>query len=72
MDSIETRRESNEIYKLSSEELATNVITNPNFPNQAVIEYSNHEDAIQGIYRQSIFRGYQELIITRFINPSNS
>ena len=37
LESIDVRRESNEIYKLSSEELVSNITKDPNFPNRAVI-----------------------------------
>ena len=47
MDSINVRRESNEIYKLSSEELVSNITTNVDFPNQAIIEYSDQENSVQ-------------------------
>ena len=47
LESIDVRRESNEIYKLSSEELVSNITTNVDFPNQATIEYSDQENSVQ-------------------------
>merc|ERR1712008_498914 len=47
VESIQVRRESNEIYKLSFEELVSNITTNVYFPSQATIEYSDQENSIQ-------------------------
>ena len=46
-NSINARRESNVIYKLSSEDLSANITKNPVNPNQATIEYAELDNIAQ-------------------------
>ena len=61
LESIDVRRESNEIYKLTSEELVSNITTNVDIPNQATIEYSDQENSVQdwifNVEQEEIFSG---------------